>query len=295
MPPNVFPRHPSALHHLSPAFPPRIFPDRNAAGHLVAAKLAAGHLVAAEPATGRLVAAERQREAAIQPEASKIQSKGPPEERGLEDINDVSKWMVLALPRGGVPVGYEVARALHAPLDVIVVRKLRAPAHPELALGALASCGDPAQDPIRVLNEAVLRSEHIPPETLLALTRTEQTELQRREKRFRGSRPPLQLTGKTVVLVDDGAATGATLEAALRAVGVQRPARLIVAIPTLPEATLKRLAPLADLCIALQTPDPFYSVGQWYRDFTQIQDAEVLDWLEKNQRECAARPSTATA
>jgi predicted phosphoribosyltransferase len=177
--------------------------------------------------------------------------------------------VVLALPRGGVPVGYEVARALGVPLDVFVVRKLGLPRHPEFAMGAIASGG------VRVLNEDVLGSTAVSQAAIDAVTRTEQLELERRERAYRDGRPLVPIDGRVVVLVDDGLATGATMRAAVLAVRRLRPTRVVVAVPVGAWETCEDLRAVADEVVCAFTPDPFRAVGLWYADFAQTTDAEV--------------------
>jgi predicted phosphoribosyltransferase len=177
--------------------------------------------------------------------------------------------VVLALPRGGVPVGYEVARALGARLDVFVVRKLGLPGHPEFAMGAIASGG------IRVLNETVLASMALPAAVVDAVTRTEQMELERRERAYRDGRLPVPIEGRIVILVDDGLATGSTMRAAVRAVRRRQPAQVIVAVPVGAPTTCEELRQVADDVVCVLTPEPFTAVGLWYTDFSQTTDAEV--------------------
>ncbi|HYY68584.1 MAG TPA: phosphoribosyltransferase [Terriglobales bacterium] len=182
--------------------------------------------------------------------------------------------LVLALPRGGVPVGYEVARELHAPLDVFVVRKLGAPSQEELALGALASGG------ARVLNREVVNALGITPEEIVRVTQREQQELERREQQYRGGRPPLEVSGRTVIPVDDGLATGSSMRAAIAALRQRGPAKVVVAVPVAPPSTCRELQSEADQVVCAVTPMPFYAVGQWYRDFTQTSDEEVRRLLD---------------
>ena len=181
--------------------------------------------------------------------------------------------VVLALPRGGVPVGYEVARALGAPLDVFVVRKLGVPGHPEFAMGAIASGG------VRVLNETALASMALPSAVIDAVTRTEQMELDRRERAYRDGRPLVPVDGRVVILVDDGLATGSTMRAAVLAVRRLHPARVVVAVPVGAPSTCQELREVADEVVCAFTPEPFNAVGLWYRDFSQTTDAEVRTLL----------------
>lgn len=175
--------------------------------------------------------------------------------------------LVLALPRGGVPVAYHVAQALGAPLDVLTVRKLGVPWEPEVALGALGSGGTV------VLNERVLREIHLSQAELERLVAREQLELERRESVYRGTRPFPSVTGKTVMVVDDGLATGSTMEAALEVLRRRRARRLVVAVPVAPRETLARLR--ADEVVCLQTPDQFTAVGAYYSRFEQVADEDV--------------------
>jgi predicted phosphoribosyltransferase len=183
--------------------------------------------------------------------------------------------IVLGLPRGGVPVAFEVAKALRAPLDVFVVRKLGTPGRSELAMGAIATGG------ARVLNEEVVGGLGIPMEMIDAVTKEEMQELKRRQLAYRGSCSEPAVCGKTVILVDDGIATGSTMRAAVRALRAQGPARLIVAVPTVAASTCSELLPEVDELVALMTPERFYGVGEWYEDFSQTSDAEVTDLLER--------------
>jgi len=184
--------------------------------------------------------------------------------------------VVLALPRGGVPVAYEVARALDAPLDVFVVRKLGVPGHEELAMGALATGG------VRVLNE-VVQHLGIPSTLIEAVTNHELTELERRERLYRGNRPPLDVRNRTVILVDDGLATGSTMRAAVRALRQQQPASIVVAVPVAAPESCEELRTLADDVICAVTPEAFHAVGLWYQDFSQTTDEEVRALLAKRR------------
>jgi len=183
--------------------------------------------------------------------------------------------LVLALPRGGVPIGYEVARALRAPLDVFVVRKLGLPGHEEFAMGAIASGG------VRVLNEEMFSLFPIAMHVVDSVAQREMLELQRRERSYRGSRPPLDVTGKTVIVVDDGLATGSTMRAAVRALGKMGPAAVIVAVPVAARQTCDELRSEVDDIICLRTPEPFQAVGLWYHDFEQTTDEEVHELLDR--------------
>lgn len=182
--------------------------------------------------------------------------------------------LVLGLPRGGVPVAFEVARALGAPLDVFIVRKLGVPGHPEYAMGALASGG------VRVMNDEVVAALAISPAAIERVVDAELQELERRERAYRGERPPLQLRQAIVILVDDGLATGASMRAAVRAVRAQQPARIVVAVPVAAADACRALAREADEVVATSMPSPFHGVGLWYRDFSQTGDAEVRRLLQ---------------
>ena len=183
--------------------------------------------------------------------------------------------LVLALPRGGVPVAYEVARGLAAPLDIFLVRKLGLPGHEESAMGAVASGG------IRVLNEEVVQALRIPEEVIDEVAALELEELERRDRLYRGDRPPPDVRGRTVILIDDGLATGSTMRAAIAALRQQHPARIVVAVPVGAPETCAEFQDEADEAICALTPDPFYAVGLWYGDFTQTTDEEVRDLLEQ--------------
>ena len=184
--------------------------------------------------------------------------------------------LVLALPRGGVPVAYEVARALGAPLDLFLVRKLGVPGYEELAMGAVATGGE------RVLNDDVVAGLRIPDYVIEAVAASEQQELARRERLYRGERPPPDIRGRTVILVDDGLATGATMLAAIKALRQQRPARIVVAVPTGSPETCEQLKKEADDVICATTPEPFHAVGLWYEEFSQTTDEEVRDLLARS-------------
>jgi putative phosphoribosyl transferase len=187
--------------------------------------------------------------------------------------------LVLALPRGGVPVGFEVARALGAPLDVFLVRKLGVPGHRELAMGAIATGG------VRVLNQELVRALHIPTEMIDAVVAEEQRELERRERLYRGDRPAPDVRGRTVILVDDGLATGSTMRAAAAALRQEGAARIVVAVPTAPPETCEEFKAEVDEIICAITPEPFYAVGLWYEDFSQTTDEEVRELLERAAHE----------
>ena len=193
--------------------------------------------------------------------------------------------LVLALPRGGVPVAYEVAKALQAPLDVFVVRKLGVPGREELAMGAIATGG------IRVINEEVVRMLRIPDSVIDAVAAQEQRELERRERLYRDDRPPPDVSGRTVILVDDGLATGSTMRAAIEALRRQHPARIVVAVPVAAPSTYDEFRAEVDDIICARTPEPFYGVGYWYEDFSQTTDNEVHDLLAQveSERPVAAR------
>ncbi len=187
--------------------------------------------------------------------------------------------LVLALPRGGVPVAYEVARTLHVPLDVFLVRKLGVPGHEELAMGAIATGG------VRVINQEVVRMLRIPDSVIDAVSAKEQRELERREHLYRDDRLPPDVRGCTVILVDDGLATGSTMRAAIEALRQQHPARLVVAVPVAAPSICEELSVEVDEIICAKTPEPFYGVGFWYEDFSQMTDDEVHDLLARSERE----------
>ena len=185
---------------------------------------------------------------------------------------------VVGLPRGGVPVAFEVATALRAPLDVLVVRKLGVPFQPELAMGAIGEGG------VRIINEDVLRAAQVSPQELAVVEERERAELERQARRFRGDRPPLALSGRTVVVIDDGLATGATAEAACRVARAHGARRVLLAVPVGPKDILDRLHGEADDVYCLDTPDDFFAVGQAYAEFRQTGDDEVVDLLDRAAR-----------
>ena len=189
--------------------------------------------------------------------------------------------IVLALPRGGVPVAFEVAHALHAPLDVFVVRKLGVPGHEELAMGAIASGG------VLVIEPSVVEDLSIPMEVVLDVAAREEQERLRREREYRGDRPGPEVRGRTVILVDDGLATGSTMRAAVAALTKLQPAKIVVAVPVAVRSTCEELAEEVDEVVCARTPEPFYGVGEWYADFSQTTDEEVRELLARAERETA--------
>jgi putative phosphoribosyl transferase len=186
--------------------------------------------------------------------------------------------VVLGLPRGGVPVAYEVARALRAPLDVFVVRKLGVPGHEELAMGAIASGG------VRVLNDQVVAAAGIRHSEIEAVAERERSEVVRREHAYRGDREPIDLEGRTAIVVDDGLATGATMRAAVKALRERHAATIVVAVPTASAKTCADVGEIVDEIVCVHTPEPFMAVGLWYRDFTATSDDEVRTLLEHAYR-----------
>jgi putative phosphoribosyl transferase len=197
--------------------------------------------------------------------------------------------VVLGLPRGGVPVAFEVARELDAPLDVIVVRKLGVPYQPELAMGAIG------EDGVRILNHEVLAMAGVSRDEVATVERSERGELERRAARFRGSRPRTSLVGRTAIVVDDGIATGSTARAACEVARAHGASRVILAVPVAPPSSLASLADVADELVCLATPEPFYAVGQFYRDFSQTSDKEVVELLERAATRAAAAPVPVSA
>ena len=192
----------------------------------------------------------------------------------LEHYKNRPDVLVLGLPRGGVPVAYEVARELNAPLDVFIVRKLGVPGHEELGMGAIASGG------VRVLHEGIIKQFGISPQTIDLVAAREEQEIDRRERLYRGTRPHPSVKDKMVIVADDGLATGSTMKATLAALRQQQPARLIVAVPTAPPSTCEELRHLAEEVVCALTPEPFYAVGGSYLDFSQTTDEEVCDLLK---------------
>jgi len=192
--------------------------------------------------------------------------------------------IVLGLPRGGVPVAYEVAKTLHAPLDVFLVRKLGVPGHEELAMGAIASGG------VRVVNQDVMRALGIPDEVLETVANEEQQELERREKAYRGDRPPLDVHDRIAILVDDGLATGSSIRAGIAALRQQHPARIVVAVPVGAAETCAELNAEADEAVCARMPEPFFAVGVWFDNFSQTTDAEVRDFLARAESELIDKP-----
>jgi putative phosphoribosyl transferase len=190
--------------------------------------------------------------------------------------------VVLALPRGGVPVGAEVARALGVPLDVFLVRKLGLPGQEELAMGAIASGGT------TVLNDEVLQWVQLPDQAIDAIISQERHELERRERAYRDDRPPVDVRGWVVILVDDGLATGSSMRAAIAALRRLRPAKIVVAVPVGAAETCAALQSVADEVVCLQIPEPFHAVGLWYQDFSQTSDEEVRDLLQESTPQLAA-------
>jgi predicted phosphoribosyltransferase len=221
----------------------------------------------------------------------------PEDERGFEDRRDAGRrlaanlvkyasepdLLVLALPRGGVPVAYEVAEALAAPLDVFLVRKLGVPGHGELAMGAIASGG------IRVLNEDVIRSLRLDEEAIDAVTAREWRTLRERELSYRGERSRSSVQGCTVILVDDGMATGASMRAAVQALKEEHPKRLVAAVPVAPLGTCEAIRAEVDEVVCALTPPAFYGVGRWYEAFLQTTDEEVRELLRRTMRREVSR------
>lgn len=193
----------------------------------------------------------------------------------LKNYTKNQNVIILALPRGGVPVAYEIATALSVPLDIFVVRKLGVPGHEELAMGAIAT-GD-----VTVFNNDILHTMAISQNSIESVIGMEKKELARREKAYRGNRPPLTLSGKIIILVDDGIATGATMRAAIKALRQQHPSNIIVAVPVAARETYDEIKTWVDKMICLLKPENFYAVGVWYENFPQTSDEEVFELLKK--------------
>ncbi len=201
----------------------------------------------------------------------------------LQSYANRSEVIILALPRGGVPIGFEVAKALNAPLDLMLVRKLGVPGRSELAMGAIATGG------AKVLNQEVIAMYNISAETIDQVAASEQSELQRRSQAYRDDLPAPDLNNRCVILVDDGIATGATMRAAVAALRQVGPSEIVVAVPIGAPETLKLLHNEADKVICLAVPDMLFSIGQWYSDFTQVTDEEVRELLASLSRETAKK------
>ena len=187
--------------------------------------------------------------------------------------------LVLALPRGGVPVAFEVAKALNAPLDIFLVRKLGVPGRKELVFGAIASGG------VRVLNQDLVQTLGISDRSIEAITAEEERELERRERVYRGDHFPMQVSGRTVILVDDGIATGSSMRAAVAALRMHRPARIIVAVPVASPSACEELVAEVDELVCVSKPELFYAIGQWYEDFPQVTDEELQDLLQRASKQ----------
>jgi len=203
----------------------------------------------------------------------------------LHAYADRKDVLVLGIPRGGVPVAFEVAKALHAPLDIFVSRKLGVPGQEELAFGAVASGG------VRILDREIIEGVGISEQQIEEITARVTKELERRQRLYRGARPPLKVDGQTVLLVDDGIATGSSMRAGIKALQQMKPARLVVAVPVAPQLTYSHLRHQVDELVCLQTPRYFYAIGQFYGDFSQISDDEVTGLLQLAIQPVAAPPS----
>jgi putative phosphoribosyl transferase len=197
----------------------------------------------------------------------------------LGQYRNRSDVVVLALPRGGVPVGYEIAAALNLPFDILVVRKLGLPNHAELAMGAIAGEG------ITVLNHELIRWLNIPDQTIETVAAKEAVELKRREQTYRGGATPIDVTDKSVILVDDGVATASTMRAAVEVLRHRKPAKIIVAVPTAPASSVEELGRETDAVLAYMTPEDFVGVGQWYDHFGQVSDDTVRDLYQRRKRD----------
>lgn len=202
----------------------------------------------------------------------------------LSSYADQPDLLILALPRGGVPVAYEVARAIHAPFDVFLVRKLGFPGHPELAMGAIATGG------VRILDRQLIRMYDVPAEAIERVTAAERREMDRRERLYRDGRPPPDVSGRTVILVDDGLATGSTMRAAVEALREEGAKKIVVAVPVAAPDTCAAMKDEVDEIVYALTPEPFRAVGIWYADFSETTDEEVRDLLSRHdQSKTAAR------
>jgi len=206
--------------------------------------------------------------------------------RRLAAYAERADLLILALPRGGVPVGFEVAKALHAPLDVFVVRKLGAPGQEELAMGAITTGG------VRLLNDRVVQALEISEDEVESVAAREQKELERRERLYRGHRAAPEVRGRTVILVDDGIATGTTMRVAIRALKQLRPSRLVVAVPVAASSTCEEMRAEVDELVCLQSPEFFMAISPWYQDFAQTSDEEVCRLLEQSAQENLAETAT---
>ena len=207
----------------------------------------------------------------------------------LKHYRGKANTIVIALPRGGVETGAAIADDLDLPLDVLIVRKLGTPGHEELAMGAIGPGG------VRVLNDEVVSSLRISRDRIEVETKREEAELARRERLYRGNQKPLDFAGKTVLVVDDGLATGSTMSAAIAVIRRQKPARIVLAVPVAPSDTLERFRPIVDELVCLESPEPFMAVGCWYADFAQVEDAELIELLaraRKAQSGALLTPST---
>lgn len=193
----------------------------------------------------------------------------------LSEYTSADNVVVLGLPRGGVPVAYEVAKAIQSPMDIFLVRKLGVPGHEELAMGAIASGG------VRVLNDSLIDQLAITDKMLASVAAQEQQELERRERVYRGDNPRVELTDKKAILVDDGIATGASMKAAIEALRAHKPEKIIVAVPVSPPDTYMEIKEQVDEFVCIDTPQPFYGVGMWYEDFSQTTDEEVKKYMNQ--------------
>jgi putative phosphoribosyl transferase len=201
----------------------------------------------------------------------------------LQKYADRDDVIVLGIPRGGVPVAFQIAETLHAPLDVFLLRKLGVPGHEELAFGAIASGG------VRIIDQQIIRALSISEFEIEAVTAREQNELNREEQVYHGGRAPLPVTGQTVILVDDGVATGASLLAGIQALRQRKPAKIVVAVPVASQAAADRVAREVDEFVCIATPEPFYAVGQFYQDFSQVSDEEVVTMPERSHESVSSR------